>query len=622
MLRDPDEEQGPILDWISTVNVYAKHCDVLRALQPGTGQWLVETESFKVWLAGSGKALWLPGIPGAGKTVLASLIVEHLDAVQTSQHHIGLAWIYCNYKEKSKETLDSNFFSIARQLAAVSPEIYNHFKSAHRQDPHNRPSPNQLLSDGILTRGFKQVFIVVDALDECTEENRAPFLRVMARLQASGANIIITGRNHVYDYINNSGLIDIQQIDVRADPEDIAKYVRACMKRPHMACVLRKAPSLQQEIVTTVVESCQGMFLIAKFQMQSLRKYIDAGSLGDALRALPKTIRSIYDAAMDRIETNEDALRVLSYLIHARRPLRVKELQHLLIVQPGHTCLHENCITDSSRLVSMCAGLVVVDGKTSIIRLVHFTVQEYFDQHHQTRFPLGDREMGQKCLAYLSFDEMRNFGSNSFEGSDLGSEDLGSQDSDSSADWEAEGSGSLVESEPETVRRHVLLDYIVEFWHYHVLPHKQALQDLLSKKPNFNVQDSNQNTPLIHASGGGYETATKFLLDHGAEVNARGAHGSTPLICASKNGHDRVVRLLLERSAAIEAADDNKRTALMCASMQGQDTVVELLLENGANTDARDDNGRIMVSLRLRDDRTRTIDGMQMIDVDFFVLTL
>ncbi|KAJ7164796.1 hypothetical protein C8R43DRAFT_864446, partial [Mycena crocata] len=396
-----------ILDWISPINVFLKHSDVLRTLQPGTGEWLLRTEAFTAWLFGKGKVLWLPGIPGAGKTVLVSLIIEQLRNIQRNQQptRTGLAWVYYNYKEESTQTPHAIFLSLTRQLTDSSVDLYKHFKSAHKRNPHNCPSLSELLSDGILMRGFERAFIVVDALDECAEENRDGFLRMMSRLQESGANIIITGRDHVSEYVATSALVDIQQIQICARPEDITKYVLAYMEeQTRLASVLRKQPSLRDEIVSLIAKSCQGMFLMAALQMQSLRKHTNVSSLRRALGGLPTTIHEIYDEAMHRIETDDrsdDALRVLLYIFHARRPLMLEELQHFLAVQAGNPYLDNDYITDGDTLVSMCAGLVALDDDTNIIRLVHFSTQEYLDQRRETQFPFGDQEMGRKCLAYL-----------------------------------------------------------------------------------------------------------------------------------------------------------------------------------------------------------------------------
>ncbi|KAJ7078380.1 ankyrin repeat-containing domain protein [Mycena crocata] len=390
---------------------------------------------------------------------------------------------------------------------------------------------------------------------------------MMARLQVFGANILITSREHVYDHLTTSGLFNVQRIDIRADPEDLAKYVEGCMqKQTRLANIVRKEPSLRQDIVNTIVGSCDGMFLVARLQIESLRKHTNAASLHASLRALPTTIHGFYDEAMHRIETDErseDALSVLSCLVYARRPLQVEELQHFLAIRPGLADLQEAHLTTRDTLISMCAGLVVVDDGTGIIRLVHLTTQEYFKQRREARFPWGDEEMGRKCLAYLCLDAVRNF-------------------------------DCMIASLPSDppVKMHVLLDYIVEYWRFHVLPHQNALREFLLSNPNFDVRNMDGWTPLMYASQECYESAVKFLLDNNVDVNARGGYKeSTALIEASSEGHRAVVELLLDRGANIEAQEENGTTALMWASMEGHSAVVQFLLERGANIEAQDEDG-------------------------------
>ncbi|KAJ7434165.1 ankyrin repeat-containing domain protein [Mycena latifolia] len=381
---------------------------------------------------------------------------------------------------------------------------------------------------------------------------------------------------------------------------------------------------------------------MATLQIQRLQKYTNVGSLRAALGVLPTTVDGIYDAAIHRIESDdwsEDALRILSYLVHARRPLALEELQHFLAVQPSHTQLHEEYITDRDTLVSMCAGLVVVDDKTRIIRLVHYTAQEYLDKRQEARFSLGDEELGRICLAYLSFDEWRI-----------------------RTKWDALQRSKILS-------RYALLDYIVHYWHLHVLNHQEALQEPLSaflkndrlihayhhwchflkqhQATTFDdladqkgihvaaasglllavewlIPDNHRNlrTTLISASEGGHIAVVKMLLQHGVDVDAfdragdtaltkasLGGHdtmvkllfehgadaeartrfaGGTALTIASEYGHSAVVKHLLEHGANIEACTPFECTGLMIASQRGHDTVVKLLLEHGADIEAQD----------------------------------
>jgi len=94
-----------------------------------------------------------------------------------------------------------------------------------------------------------------------------------------------------------------------------------------------------------------------------------------ALENLPKEVNDTYDEAMERIERqNEDdkelAKQVFSWITYACRPLSVTELQHALAVTPEKTNMDPDDIIDIEILTSVCAGLVVIDEKRSIIRLV------------------------------------------------------------------------------------------------------------------------------------------------------------------------------------------------------------------------------------------------------------
>jgi hypothetical protein len=55
------------------------------------------------------------------------------------------------------------------------------------------------------------------------------------------------------------------------------------------------------------------------------------------------------------------------------------------------------------RMVSVCAGLVTVDEESSIVRLVHYTMQEYFERTQSCWFPNAETDIMTICVAYLLF---------------------------------------------------------------------------------------------------------------------------------------------------------------------------------------------------------------------------
>jgi hypothetical protein len=116
---------------------------------------------------------------------------------------------------------------------------------------------------------------------------------------------------------------------------------------------------------------------------------------------------------MERIEgqvTDQEELakQVLAWITCAKRPLTTVELQHALAVEPGNTELDEDNLSQIEDMVTVCAGLVTVDDESGIIRLVHYTTQEYFERSQGRWFPSAEAEITTICVMYLSFDEFES----------------------------------------------------------------------------------------------------------------------------------------------------------------------------------------------------------------------
>ncbi|KAJ7117123.1 hypothetical protein C8R44DRAFT_571521, partial [Mycena epipterygia] len=95
----------------------------------------------------------------------------------------------------------------------------------------------------------------------------------------------------------------------------------------------------------------------------------------------------------------------LTWVANAKRPLSVGELQEALAIEPDATSLDPDNLLDISIILSVCAGLVIVDKTASIVRLTHYTTQDYLDNIQSQQFPDAQMEITSRCLIYLSFQE-------------------------------------------------------------------------------------------------------------------------------------------------------------------------------------------------------------------------
>jgi hypothetical protein len=74
------------------------------------------------------------------------------------------------------------------------------------------------------------------------------------------------------------------------------------------------------------------------------------------------------------------AKKVISWITCAKRPLITFQLEHALAIELKESQFDKENISPIDDMVSVCAGLVTVDGESGIIRLIHYTTQEYFER--------------------------------------------------------------------------------------------------------------------------------------------------------------------------------------------------------------------------------------------------
>ena len=119
----------------------------------------------------------------------------------------------------------------------------------------------------------------------------------------------------------------------------------------------------------------------------------------------------VYSGTIERIKAqNGDKSRLgmaaLMWISHAERPLKVDELCHALAVELGSTDFSAGNVLSVSTLVSSCQGLITVDKEVSTIRLIHFTLQEYFSGHPDI-FSRPHSVMAEICLTYLNSQQVK-----------------------------------------------------------------------------------------------------------------------------------------------------------------------------------------------------------------------
>lgn len=169
-LKVDEQEEKQILDWLTPIDYGLIHSDYYKRLQPGTGKWFLEQKEFQDWITGSNDTLFCYGIPGAGKTILASLIINHLSSRFRGSSDIGITYVYFNYNKQEDQDFQKLLASLLKQLAGGLhhlPESTKQLYNEHSKK-RTRASLEELKTDlTCVITSYSEVFIVLDALDEC-----------------------------------------------------------------------------------------------------------------------------------------------------------------------------------------------------------------------------------------------------------------------------------------------------------------------------------------------------------------------------------------------------------------------------------------------------------------------
>ena len=154
--------------------------------------------------------------------------------------------------------------------------------------------------------------------------------------------------------------------------------------------------------------------MLARLHAESLASAagLSVKHVRNKLRTLPTTLKGTYDDAMERIENQEPdhrriALKAMAWVSYAFRALSLKELQHALAVEPGDTALDQDFLMDGQSITSLCAGLIVVDQRTNVVNLVHYSTKSYFDSIRHIQFPEFHAKITLICATYLTLDSLK-----------------------------------------------------------------------------------------------------------------------------------------------------------------------------------------------------------------------
>ncbi|KIX00989.1 uncharacterized protein Z518_10055 [Rhinocladiella mackenziei CBS 650.93] len=422
---------------------------------------------------------------------------------------------------------------------------------------------------------------------------------------------------------------------IQAHLDDIRSIFSHRLEKKSQAQRRIMTRELQDQIVDTIASRAQGMYVCyCYFPCSRFGFYSPQFSKPIILRGterflwaslqIDKVLKQITKAAVLK------TLKNMPSTIYGSRT-SFAALSHALSIELEDPPTQDVDKDNIETVVEACRGLVVVEGDETL-RLVHFTVQEYFGKNPQK---LDEMYIARVCLTYLSlqvFESGYRNGKQTFHQRLLQYPLLPY----AAKRWCSHVAGEVPSEIEDAVvdlycNRGKFSSYC-QAYHFNGDPRNGFLpfqfppiysplhnavelhllgvaRRLLGKGWNTSSQTITRPTPLHLAVKSGRKAMVDLLLSAGANKFYRGADPSkcgtngTLLIAAASRGLEELFTLLLDRGADVNGINDEivklllyhdvdpdvsgKDLPLNHAIDNGDDKIVKLLLDHGADPNAR-----------------------------------
>ena len=597
--------------------------------------------------------------PGCGKSVLSRFLVEEELCSVKSQESLHTTVCFFFFKDDNDEQKNASaaLCALLHQVLSQRKSLVRHAMPAFEANGKRLREMFHTLWNILIAAAADpdcgNVVCIIDALDECEELSRGPFLELLVRFfskstgtkeEKSFLKMVVTSRPYpaIERKLDPLQKVYFGKFRLRAEDEtdgitdDIERVVKARVNT--IGSMKAIAEATLADLEERLINNADRTFLWVTLILDIIENS-DESSVSDinqTISTLPSEVDAVYNNILRHSRDEVKARKILHIVVAAARPLSLKEMNIAYAIESSDSSDLQNRLQPSieSTVRGICGLFVKVVDKR--FYLVHQTAKEFLVKTSNCsasslgpwKYSLDPAEsnlvLAKICISYLLFAI--------FESHPL------------VIDPNVRGK-DLKNTVDQYTNRHGFLDYAAKHWAVHFrgaepketamlesileacdtrserfmtwfqvfwttvstysrcpqgfteltvgsyFGHETVVQLLLNKGAAVDARDGRGRTPLWCAAEGGHEAVVRLLLDKSAAVDAKGDRdGGTPLWRAAAGGHEAVVRLLLDKGAAVDAKDDRDgRTPLWCAAAGGHEAVVRLLLDKGAAVDAKGD---------------------------------
>ncbi|KAL2812448.1 hypothetical protein BDW59DRAFT_155281 [Aspergillus cavernicola] len=378
-------------------------------------EFILHNPEFINWYRASDyQQLVILGEMGCGKTVAMAFLVDELR--RRKEHELPepkICYYYCRDDETGKAIYiySALILSLLQQLPGLLKPFVEWYKEARVSgisDPAKDIRKLEEFLQKLLESTDRQVFVILDGLDECNPEDRDSLLDFLKSLSQRDMRLktILSSRPRE-EILEQLG--DTARIRLSSDPQRDGIIVEKIVETQ-----LRRLPKdIKDLVIEKLTPLVQGSAIWTKMiitllriknirAIGPLRRFFENMPLPDQLSELYKTL--LLRCTLDDLENQELASIALKLLAISRRPLSILELAWAVALGVSQDVTTIDALAervDHQRVMSLIhpfiAGVDFSDLKKRQVRLVHQSVKEFI---------LKGSTSNQPCLAGLALSKV------------------------------------------------------------------------------------------------------------------------------------------------------------------------------------------------------------------------
>jgi len=660
--RRDEKETRLLQDLAVAAGDYTRYKNLNPHRVDGTCEWFLTDERFCKWRdTKSPSLLWVSAGPGCGKSVLSKSLIDDgqlvtcvttltftpssINAITSRESTV----CYFFFKDGGDGHMDSahalcallhQLFTSPSTSGLIKYALQSH--KAHGETLTRKLSELwRILSDCVTSPDTGEIICVLDALDECKEDSRQEFIKILNEFYSRSEGLPISSRKFRF-LITSRPYLDLEisfqkfrttttylRFDGDEKSEQIRQEIDLVIDARLQDITDGFTASDQQKISERLKSMNHRTYLWLHLTLDIIEKSpTEFGKRSDIeklLSRLPSQVSDAYERILSRSKNKSRTKILLRIMLAAERPLTLDEanVALTLAIQEQKPELYANVKTDLwprdkfRNIVTNLCGLFISVYDSKLL-FIHQTAREFLlDPSEEGNWkghfnmPQSHSEISRTCLFHLLLPDINR-----------PPEDDSDQDeqypyfSYAASHWPLHFVLQEVTSVDTFLNYARMLCHVAghqaRIWvpSYSGLRYvdwktwtdlalasyfglNKVVQDILVKEgPDVNAADTDGRTPLHWASIHGHADVVKLMFEKGADINAIDKNGWTPLHQASEDGYIDIVKLLLEKEADVNAADIDGWTPLHRASEDGYIDVVKLLLEKGADMNAINTDGQ------------------------------